>query len=113
MAKQPWCGLKIRNSIFILLDINMPGMNGFEVCRKIRSNPELNNVHGIFLSADTDRESILKGFDFGAQDYVTKPFDSRELLARVRTHLALKDSLENWKILTGHSKKKWPNELNS
>jgi two-component system sensor histidine kinase/response regulator len=48
----------------------------------------------IFLSAETDRESILKGFEFGAQDYVTKPFDSRELLARVRTHLALKDSLE-------------------
>jgi len=86
--------LKDKKFDLILLDINMPGMNGFEVCRKIRSNPELNNVHVIFLSADTDRESILKGFDFGAQDYVTKPFDSRELLARVRTHLALKDSLE-------------------
>jgi Osmosensitive K+ channel histidine kinase len=79
----------------ILLDINMPGMDGFEVCRKIRSNPEMNNVPVIFLSADTDRESILKGFEFGAQDYVTKPFDSRELLSRVRTHLALKESLKN------------------
>jgi two-component system sensor histidine kinase/response regulator len=86
--------LKDKKFDLLLLDINMPGMNGFEVCRKIRSNPELNNVPVIFLSADTDRESILKGFEFGAQDYLTKPFDSRELLARVRTHLALKDSLE-------------------
>jgi two-component system sensor histidine kinase/response regulator len=86
--------LKKQQFDLILLDINMPGMNGFEVCRNIRSNPEMNNVPVIFLSADTDRESILKGFEFGAQDYVTKPFDSRELLARVRTHLALKDSLE-------------------
>jgi two-component system, sensor histidine kinase and response regulator len=86
--------LKKQQFDLILLDINMPGMNGFEVCRNIRSNPEMNNVPVIFLSADTDRESILKGFEFGAQDYVTKPFDSRELLARVRIHLALKDSHE-------------------
>jgi two-component system, sensor histidine kinase and response regulator len=89
--------LKKQQFDLILLDINMPGMNGFEVCRKIRSNPAMNNVPVIFLSADTDRESILKGFEFGAQDFVTKPFDSRELLARVRTHLALKDSLEKLK----------------
>lgn len=78
----------------ILLDINMPGMNGFEVCKTIRNNPDMDNIPVIFLSADTDRESILKGFELGAQDYISKPFDSRELLARVRTHLALKDSLE-------------------
>jgi two-component system sensor histidine kinase/response regulator len=78
----------------ILLDINMPGMNGFEVCKTIRTNPDMDNIPVIFLSAETDRESILKGFEFGGQDYVTKPFDSRELLARVRTHLKLKDSLE-------------------
>lgn len=78
----------------ILLDINMPGMNGFEVCKEIRSNSDLNNTPVIFLSADTDRESILKGFEYGAQDYVTKPFNSRELLARVSTQLKLKDSLE-------------------
>jgi two-component system sensor histidine kinase/response regulator len=78
----------------ILLDINMPGMNGFEVCRKIRSNPLFNNMPVIFLSAESDRESILKGFELGAQDYLSKPFDSRELLVRVRTHLVLKDSLE-------------------
>jgi len=86
--------LKAKHFDLILLDINMPDMDGFEVCRRIRSNPELNNVPVIFLSADTERESILRGFDLGAQDYVTKPFDSRELLVRVRTHLKLKDSLE-------------------
>ena len=78
----------------ILLDINMPGMNGFEVCRRIRSNPLYNSIPVIFLSAETERESILKGFELGAQDYLAKPFDSRELLVRVRTHLVLKDSLE-------------------
>lgn len=86
--------LNTRQFDLILLDINMPGMNGFEVCRKIRSNPAMNNVPVIFLSSDTERESILKGFELGAQDYISKPFDSRELLVRVRTHLALKDSLE-------------------
>jgi len=48
----------------------------------------------------------MRGFDLGAQDYVTKPFDSRELLVRVRTHLKLKDSLENWKSLINYSKKR-------
>jgi len=86
--------LNTRQFDLILLDINMPGMNGFDVCREIRSNPELNNMPVIFLSAETERESILKGFELGAQDYITKPFDSRELLVRVRTHLTLKDSLE-------------------
>jgi two-component system sensor histidine kinase/response regulator len=87
--------LNNRKFDIILLDINMPGMNGFEVCKRIRLNPDLNNVPVIFLSAESERESILKGFEFGAQDYITKPFDSRELLVRVRTHLALKESLEN------------------
>lgn len=86
--------LKKRQFDLILLDINMTGMDGFEVCRKIRSYPELNNMPVIFLSAESERESILKGFELGAQDYITKPFDARELLVRVRTHLALKNSLE-------------------
>lgn len=86
--------LRKRKFDLILLDINMPGMSGFEVCKTIKSDPVLNHIPVLFLSADTDRESILKGFEFGAQDYVTKPFDSRELLVRVRTHLKLKDTLE-------------------
>lgn len=83
--------LDIKKFDLILLDINMPGISGFEVCTKIRSDPGMDNVPIIFLSADTERESILKGFELGAQDYITKPFDNRELIVRVRTHLALKD----------------------
>lgn len=86
--------LKNKQFDLILLDLNMPGMNGFEVCRRIRSNTELDDLPIIFLSAESERESILKGFEVGAQDFVTKPFDSRELLARVRTHLDLKMKTE-------------------
>jgi two-component system, sensor histidine kinase and response regulator len=78
----------------VLLDINMPGMDGYEVCRNIRSQERFDNLPVIFLSADNDRESILKGFEMGGQDFVTKPFDSRELIVRVKTHISLKDSLE-------------------
>lgn len=78
----------------VLLDINMPEMDGFEVCRRIRANEEFSKLPVVFLSADNDRESILKGFELGGQDYVTKPFDSRELIVRVKTHISLKDSLE-------------------
>jgi signal transduction histidine kinase len=82
----------------ILLDINMPGMDGFEVCKKIRSDKNMEYVPVIFLSAETERASILKGFEIGGQDYVTKPFDSRELLVRIRTHLALRESLERLEV---------------
>ena len=79
----------------ILLDLHMPGMNGFEVCKRIRSDKTVKEIPIIFLSAESERESILKGFEVGAQDYVTKPFDSRELLARVKTQLDLKSKTEN------------------
>jgi len=91
--------LKNKKFDMILLDINMPGMNGFEICKIIRNNMDLNEMPIIFLSANTDRETILKGFEYGAQDYVTKPFDNRELMARVKTHLALKASREQLKKL--------------
>jgi len=82
--------LKDRQFDLILLDLNMPGMNGFEVCKRIRSDKKMYEIPIIFLSAESERESILKGFEVGAQDYVTKPFDTRELLARVKTQLDLK-----------------------
>jgi two-component system, sensor histidine kinase and response regulator len=78
----------------ILLDINMPGMSGFEVCTQIRSKYEPEKLPIIFLSSENDKESILKGFEVGGQDYLTKPFDSKELIVRVNTHLTLKNSLE-------------------
>lgn len=83
-----------KNFDLMLLDINMPGISGFDVCEKIRSNSKFDKMPIIFLTADINRESILKGFELGAQDYVTKPFDSRELIMRVKTHLSLKNSRE-------------------
>jgi two-component system sensor histidine kinase/response regulator len=86
--------LNSRKFDLVLLDINMPEMDGYEVCRNIRSQSRFDTLPVIFLSADNDRESILKGFEMGGQDFVTKPFDSRELIVRVKTHITLKDSLE-------------------
>lgn len=86
--------LEIKEFDLILLDINMPGIDGFEVCRKIRSNPKFDRMPVFFLTAETLRDSVLKGFDMGAQDYITKPFDSRELIMRVRTHISLKKNME-------------------
>jgi two-component system, sensor histidine kinase and response regulator len=78
----------------ILLDIMMPEMDGYETCRQIRNDKTNDNIPIIFLTAKTDQESIIKGFSVGGQDYITKPFDSEELLARVNTHLELKFSRE-------------------
>ena len=82
----------------ILLDIMMPEMNGFEVCRIIKTNPEKKKVPIIFITAKNDIDSTIEGFKAGAADYVTKPFNKEELLARVSTHLELKrsrDEIEN------------------
>ncbi len=74
----------------ILLDIMMPGMDGYEVCRQLKQQPATRDVPVIFLTARTDAESERAGLEAGAVDYVTKPFNPPVLLARVRTHLALK-----------------------
>jgi len=76
----------------VLLDIMMPEISGFEVCEKIRKIERYNDIPVIFLTAKTDSESVVKGFCLGAQDYVTKPFEANELLARVKTHLQLRHS---------------------
>jgi response regulator RpfG family c-di-GMP phosphodiesterase len=75
----------------VLLDVNMPGMDGFEVCRRLKQEPVLRDVPIIFVSALTDMPDKLKGFEIGGVDYVTKPFQRDELLARVHTHLQLYD----------------------
>lgn len=72
-----------------LLDIMMPEMDGFEVCRQLKANPALRDIPVIFISALTDSDNKLKAFAEGGMDYVTKPFQEAEVLARVRTHLAL------------------------
>jgi len=74
----------------ILLDIMMPELDGFEVCRKLKNSETTKKIPIIFLTAKTDTDDIVKGFELGAADYVTKPFNASELLARVHTYLELK-----------------------
>ncbi len=73
----------------ILLDIMMPGIDGYEVCRRIKAKPDTQDIPVIFLTAKVDVDSIKEGFDVGAVDYITKPFHPEELIARVKTHLEL------------------------
>jgi CheY-like chemotaxis protein len=74
----------------ILLDIMMPGMDGLEVCRIIKSDPFKHKIPVIFLTAKIDTESIVSAFDLGAVDYVIKPFNQKELIARVKTQIEIK-----------------------
>ncbi len=85
----------------VLLDIMMPEISGYEVCEQIRRMESYNDTPVIFLTAKTDNDSVVKGFELGAQDYVTKPFETNELLARVKTQLQLKQS----KALLGETNK--------
>ncbi|MCP4750718.1 MAG: hybrid sensor histidine kinase/response regulator [Proteobacteria bacterium] len=78
----------------ILLDVMMPEMDGFETCRQLKASPKTEDIPIVFLTAKTSTEDIVKGFNLGAVDYVTKPFNQTELLARVKTHLSLKFSQE-------------------
>ncbi len=73
----------------ILLDVNMPGIDGFEVCRRLKSDPQLAAVPVIFITALNDVADKVKGFGLGAVDFVTKPFEFQEVEARVSTHLEL------------------------
>ncbi|MDV3347268.1 PAS domain S-box protein [Leptolyngbyaceae cyanobacterium CCMR0082] len=74
----------------ILLDIEMPGLDGFETCQQIKANPSTSHIPVIFITALSDTESIVKGFSVGAVDFISKPFQEPELLARVATHLQLR-----------------------
>lgn len=71
----------------IVLDVNMPVLNGFEVCERIRSDEAYNNVPILFLTARSQTDDIVHGLDVGGDDYVVKPFELNELLARVRALL--------------------------
>jgi PleD family two-component response regulator len=78
----------------------MPGIDGFEVCSRIKTNPETKHIPVIFLSAKVETADIIKGFEVGGVDYVTKPYQKMELLARVDTHIRLKktyDYLDEWR----------------
>jgi two-component system sensor histidine kinase/response regulator len=73
----------------ILLDISMPDLDGFEVCRQLKSDPKFSMIPIIFLTARAQVEDIVKGFEVGAVDYIAKPFNLNELISRVKTHVDL------------------------
>ncbi len=83
----------------VLLDIRMPEMDGYEVCRQLKANSETRDVPVIFVSAVSATDEKVLGFEIGAVDFVTKPYQRSELLARVRTHLELNNLRHNLKDL--------------
>ena len=78
----------------ILLDVEMPEMDGYEVCRRLKADPETRDIPVIFLTGKTETEDETRGFSVGAVDYIHKPFSPAVVKARVQTHLALRDTRE-------------------
>lgn len=76
----------------ILLDIVIPGMNGYDICRKIKTDTSTRHIPVIFLTARRKPSDKIKGFDAGCIDYVTRPFHTQELLARIKAHIEMKIS---------------------
>ena len=85
----------------ILLDVVMPVMDGFETALRIKKSPGYKEIPIIFLTALNETKDIVKGFDAGGVDYVTKPFNPPELLARIRTHIELRRAREEIQTLHG------------
>lgn len=83
--------LKEEKVDLILLDIIMPEIDGFEVCKRLKSAPDTKDIPVIFITASTDEDSIERAYDVGAVDYITKPFKAKEVLSRINTHLALSE----------------------
>ena len=81
----------------ILLDVMMPDMDGYEVCKLLKSNEKTDNIPVIFITGKVSEENELKGFNVGAVDYITKPFSPVVVKSRVKTHLLLKQALEKQK----------------
>ena len=84
----------------ILLDVKMPDLSGYEVCRRIKTDPETAETQVLFVTARTEEEDLLKGFEALANDYLTKPFSARELKARVKNALRSKRLLDALKART-------------
>jgi two-component system sensor histidine kinase/response regulator len=91
-AERAFKRLKARIPDIILLDLMMPGTDGLELCRSIKSDPRWEQIPIIFLSAADDKNLVVQALEAGGVDYVTKPFNRAELISRVRTHLALKET---------------------
>ncbi|MCP4220480.1 MAG: hybrid sensor histidine kinase/response regulator [bacterium] len=96
-GKEALLSVKVNRFDLILMDIMMPEMNGFEACSHIKKDPGAAHIPLIFLTAKEEANYILKGFEVGAADYLVKPFNSIELLARIRPHLELKRAEDRMK----------------
>ncbi|TVU52844.1 MAG: response regulator [Arthrospira sp. PLM2.Bin9] len=81
----------------ILLDVQMPGIDGFETCRRLKENSATQEIPVIFMTAISDVEHKVKGLELGAVDYITKPFQHQEVLARVKVHLQMRQLQKNLK----------------
>jgi PAS domain S-box-containing protein len=77
----------------ILLDVELPEIDGYDICKTIKKVPKYKDIPIIFLTVKSEKQDIVKGFDLGAVDYMTKPFNRKELVSRIRTHIALKRSM--------------------
>lgn len=86
----------------ILLDIVMPGIDGFEVCKRVKKNPALHRIPIVFITAKNDEDTIEEAFAIGGIDYVTKPFRSRELKARVKMHLEFQSMIQHLDFITSY-----------
>lgn len=81
----------------ILLDVDMPEIDGFEVCSTLKKSSKYKDIPIIFLTVKDEKDDIVKAFDLGAVDYVTKPFNRKELVSRVKTHISLKNTKDELK----------------
>ena len=86
----------------ILLDIMMPEMDGYEVCARLKSTKETQNIPVLFITAKTDEDSIERAYDIGGSDYIVKPFKPRELLARIKTQLQLRELINHLDFIATH-----------
>ncbi|MCB1562239.1 MAG: PleD family two-component system response regulator [Alphaproteobacteria bacterium] len=82
----------------VLLDVMMPGMDGFEVCAKIKSNPKISHIPVVMVTALTDVEDRVKGLEAGADDFLSKPINDTALMARVRSLIRLKMATDEWRV---------------
>ena len=87
--------IKAKKPDLILLDIEMPGLSGYDVCKELKSNPETENIPIIFISAHDDVDAKIKAFKMGGVDYIPKPFANEEVVARVKMHLELANYQHN------------------
>ena len=85
----------------VLLDVSMPGIDGFETCRRLKANPHGSQLHVIIVTAKSSREDQLQAYEAGADDYVVKPLDRHELQSRVQLHFRLRDSINQANTIRG------------